>query len=42
MESANLEYTFDKSEEDVKAFLEGVEAAKKCTKEEDHVVFYIL
>ena len=35
MESANIEYTFDKSEEDVKAFLEGVEAAKKCTKEED-------
>jgi hypothetical protein len=27
MESANLEYTFDKSEEDIKSFLEGVEAA---------------
>jgi 60 kDa SS-A/Ro ribonucleoprotein len=34
MESANLEYTFDKSEEDIKSFLEGVEAAKKCTRED--------
>lgn len=29
-ESANLEYTFDKSEDFI-SFLEGVEAAKKCT-----------
>ena len=35
MESANIEYTFNKSDEDVKAFLEGVESAKKCTNEED-------
>jgi 60 kDa SS-A/Ro ribonucleoprotein len=35
MESTNQEYTFDKSEEDVKVFLEGVEAAKKCTTKED-------
>ena len=34
MESANFEYTFNKSEDDVKVFLEGVEAAKKCTKED--------
>jgi hypothetical protein len=34
MESANLEYRFDESEEDVKSFLDGVEAAKKCTIED--------
>ena len=34
MKSANLEYPFDKSEEDVKSFLDDVEAAKKCTRED--------
>jgi 60 kDa SS-A/Ro ribonucleoprotein len=34
MESANLEYAFDGFEEGVKSFLEGVEAAKKCTRED--------